>query len=110
MSGSLPAKFQHLEQWSAWANATEGERHKKRVETSMGDLKVFHSALKPHIEDMIVYLSDFPWGTRLDQKDEQLYFLGLAYMEAAVPIDLGWPNSAAQDSFPVSRVKMPARL
>jgi hypothetical protein len=109
MTGSLPHKFRDLEQWSSWANATEGARYQKRIDTPIEALREFHAALVPHIEDVIVYLSDFPWGTPLNEEDERLYHLGLAYMEAAVPVELGWTSSTAQDSFPVSRLTLPGR-
>lgn len=109
MAGNLPQKFRELEQWSSWAFATEGERYEKRAGSSMEALVEFYNALKPHMEDIIQYLSAFPWGTPLSDEDERLYHLGMSYMEAAVPIDLGWKQPTAQDSFPVSRLVLPVR-
>lgn len=109
MAGNLPQKFIELDKWSSWAFATEGERYKKRISASMDELKAFHSALRPHMEDVIQYLKTFPWGTELSEEDERLYHLGLSYMEAAVPIDLGWKQPIAEDSFPVDRLTLPVR-
>jgi hypothetical protein len=109
MAGKLPQKFSELDQWSTWAFATEGERYAKRANSGMDDLIAFHSALQPHMEEIIQYLETFPWGTTLSEEDERLYHLGLSYMEAAVPIDLGWKQPVAVDSFPVERLTLPVR-
>lgn len=109
MTGSLPQTFRELEEWSSWALATEGERYAKRASCSIEELTTFYAALKPHMEHVIQYLSEFPWGTPLGEEDERLFFLGMSYMEAAVPIDLGWKSSVAQDSFPVARLALPDR-
>lgn len=110
MTGNLPQKFRELEEWSSWAFATEGERYAKRAGSSMEELTGFYSALKPHMEDVIQYLSAFPWGTPLGEEDERLFHLGMSYMEAAVPIELNWKGVVAEDSFPVARLTLPDRL
>lgn len=109
MSASLPLQFRELDKWSSWGFATEGERYAKRASSSMETLREFYSALKPHMEDIIKYLSNFPWGLPLDEEDQRLYLMALSYMEAAVPIDLGWKSPVALDSFPVERLVIPER-
>jgi hypothetical protein len=110
MTTNLPEKFRELEQWSAWFLETELERHEKRTQTTIEDLRAFHAALTPRMEDLIQYLSGFEWGAPLSDEDRNLFHLGLSYMEAAVPIDLGWKSSVAEDSFPVRRLEtMPQR-
>lgn len=110
MTTNLPDKFRDLEQWSAWFLETERERYDKRTQSTMEDLRAFHAALTPKMEELIQYLSAFEWGAPLSDEDRNLFHLGLSYMEAAVPIDLGWKQPAAEDSFPVERLdKMPVR-
>lgn len=109
MTQSLPEQFRDLEQWSSWFLATERERHNRRAQCSMDELRAFGAALKPRMEDLIQYLSGFEWGTPLSEEDQNLFHLGLSYMEAAVPLDLGWKGPVAEDSFPVDRVELPAR-
>jgi hypothetical protein len=46
----------------------------------------------------------------LNEADENLYRMGLSYMEATVPLDLGWKSSVAIDSFSVERLNLPERL
>lgn len=109
MTTRLPEKFQELEQWSPWFLATEKERYDKRTQSSIDELRAFHAALKPHMEDLIQYLSTFEWGAPIGDEDRNLFHLGLSYMEAAVPIDLGWKSPIAEDSFPVDRLQLPTR-
>jgi hypothetical protein len=109
MTTTLPDKFKQLEPWSAWAGATEGERYALRAACDMEGLRAFYEALKPNMEEIIQYLSAFPWGATLTEEDKRLHHLGMTYMEAAVPIELGWKQPLAQDSFPVSRVELPER-
>lgn len=109
MTASLPQQFRELEEWSSWALATERERYDRRAASSMESLRAFYDAMKPRMEEIIQYLSAFPWGTPLGEEDERLFHMGMSYMEAAVPIDLGWKTVAAQDSFPVSRLTLPDR-
>lgn len=109
MADTLPQQFKQLENWSSWALATERERYNRRARSTMDELKAFHAALKPHMEDVIQHLSAFPWGSAISEEDERLYHLGMSFMEAAVPIDLGWKDVVAEDSFPVDRVVLPPR-
>lgn len=109
MTGTLPQQFRDLEKWSSWALPTEVERYSKRASCSMETLRAFYDAMKPRMEEIIQYLERFPWGTPLGEEDERLFHMGMSYMEAAVPIDLGWKNVVAEDSFPVARLVVPAR-
>lgn len=109
MTGTLPQQFSALEKWSSWALSTEGERYARRANSEMEALKEFYNAVKPHMEDIIQYMSEFPWGAPLDAENERLFWLGLSYMEVAVPIELGWKSPVAQDSFPVERLVLPER-
>ena len=109
MSASLPQQFRRLEEWSSWALPTQGERHARRVASGMETLRAFHDAMTPCMEEIIRYLEGFSWGEPLSEEDERLFHMGMAYMEAAVPIDLGWKTAAAQDSFPVERLTLPHR-
>lgn len=109
MTTNLPEKFRSLEQWSPWFLATERERYEQRIGSTIDELRAFHAALRPHMEDLIQYLEGFEWGAPLSDEDRNLFHLGLSYMEAAVPIDLGWKSPIAEDSYPVSRLALPER-
>jgi hypothetical protein len=110
MTEKLPLRFRELEKWLDWALAAEGQRYAKRAESNLDDLRAFSAAMTPHMHDIIGHLSRIPWGTPLSEEDENLYRMGLSYMEATVPLDLGWKSSVAVDSFPVQRLNLPERL
>ncbi|WP_066552909.1 hypothetical protein [Croceicoccus bisphenolivorans] len=107
MNASLPQKFRELEEFTAWALPTERERYDRRAGSTLEELNVFYSAMKPHMEEVIRYLEGFAWGTELSAEDQRLYHMGLSYMEAAVPIELKWKSAVAEDSFPVARLTLP---
>lgn len=106
---TLPARFKELEPWLDWALPTETERYAKRIGTPLEGVKAFHSALHPHMEDAMRYLSSFEWGTKLDLPDENLFLLGLAFMEASVPVDLGWKQSENEGAYPYKLCTVPYR-
>lgn len=110
MTSKLPRQFADLEEWLPWALATEAERNAKRTRSSIEQLTAFCGALKPHMHDLIQYLAEFEWGSTLAEADENLYRLGLSYMEATIPLDLGWKSSVPEDSFPVERLNLDGRL
>lgn len=109
MEANLPPQFKGLESWVDWALPTEAERYARRASSSLEELRAFCGALKPFMHDIMRYLSDFEWGSPLGEADENLYHLGLTYMEATIPLDLGWKASVAEDSFPVDQLTMPER-
>jgi hypothetical protein len=100
----FPQKFQDLERWLPWALEKESERNAMRARSTLKDVAEFCAAVQPHMEDLIQYLGKIAWGTPLGPEDENLYRLGLAYMEATIPIDLGWKKSVAEDSLSVERL------
>jgi len=109
MNGKLPEKFADLQEWLPWALATEAERYAMRAQSTMAGLETFCAALRPHMHDVIQYLTNFEWGSDLGEGNENLYRLGLSYMEATIPVDLGWKTPIAEDSFPVQRLNLDGR-
>lgn len=109
MASLLPKRFEELERWSSWVLETETLRYAKRIASSVEEVAEFCAALRPHMEDVIQYLENFKWGTPLAPEDENLYRLGLSFMEASIPIDLGWKSTKAEDSYPIERISVPER-
>lgn len=109
MTTQLPPAFADLEPWTAWSLATEGERYAKRAASTIDDLRAFSEALTPRMHDVIGHLTGFAWGTPLPPADERLYHMGLSYMEATIPLDLAWKSPVAEDSYPVTRLKLAPR-
>lgn len=110
MSEKLPQPFRELEKWLDWSLAEEGQRYAKRAGSTLDDLRAFSAAMTPFMHDIIGHLSGIPWGTALGEEDENLYRMGLSYMEVAVPLDLGWKSPVAVDSFEVERLNLPERV
>jgi hypothetical protein len=110
MNGNtLPAEFKDLAPWLDWAKPTEPERYAQRAKQNLDKVRAFFDALQPHMEDVIRYLSKFPWGEDLGEADKNLYLLGLAYMEASIPVDLKWKQGENPGAFDYGRVSIPAR-
>ena len=56
----LPEPFADLEPYIAWSLATEQERQRKRVSSSMADIQAFYDAILPRMDAVISYLDQFP--------------------------------------------------
>ena len=56
----LPAAFADLEPFIAWSLATESERQRKRLSSSMGAIQAFYDVILPRMNGIIDYLDQFP--------------------------------------------------
>ena len=56
----LPEPFADLEPYIAWSLATEKERQRKRISSSMADIHAFYDAILPRMDAVIAYLDQFP--------------------------------------------------
>jgi hypothetical protein len=104
----LPAGFEELAPFVAeWGLATEKERHRKRVNSPLEQVRAFYQAMTPRIHDAIAYLSSFPGADPADlpRPERNLYNLALAFMETSHPIDLNWQRPDIDDAFPVERME-----
>jgi hypothetical protein len=59
---TLPAPFRSLESYQAWSLPTERERIAKRIATPMADIIEFHGEMSKQLEDIIVYLNQYPYA------------------------------------------------
>lgn len=62
MTAVLPEGFRDLEPYLGWALATERERMAKRVASPMDEIIEFHGAMSQRMEEIIVYLNQFPYA------------------------------------------------
>jgi len=106
-SNSLPPAFACLEPYVAeWSIETERERARKRISTSMDELRAFQAALLPHLEPMIVFFNTLPNDpAALPADAKRLYHLVHMLMEASAPIDLQWETPDIDDAFPLDRMR-----
>jgi hypothetical protein len=104
---ALPEGFAELTPFVAqWALATEQERHRQRVSSSLDAVRAFYQAVTPRIHDMIAHLDRFPGADPddLPRPERNLYHLALAFMETSHPVDLNWQRTDIDDAFPFSRM------
>jgi hypothetical protein len=104
----LPPGFEELAPFvSEWGLATERERHRKRVGSSLDQVRAFYEAVTPRIHDIIAHLCNYPGAdpNDLPPPERNLYNLALAFMECSHPIDLKWQRPDIDDAFPVERME-----
>ena len=84
----LPKQFSDLERFvGPWALATEKERNRKRLSSTMEEIRAFYDAMLLRMEAVIGYLNQFP----LDQVPEEakrLLYLTLSLAEVANAVEL----------------------
>jgi len=106
-SPQLPEAFADLNRFvPEWSLPTEQSRAVKRVDSTIGELRLFHFVVFPRLDEIIAYLNDFPNDPgALPADAKRLYDLALMTMEAAAPIDLGWAQPDIEDVFPMERFR-----
>lgn len=86
MSKLLPAQFRDLEPWMAWSLATEQERNRKRLASTMLDIKAFYDAMLARMEEVLPYLDQFPLEA-LPEDATRLFYLTLSLAEVAPAVE-----------------------
>jgi len=88
----LPARFCDLEPWVAWSLATEQERSRKRLASTMQDIKAFYDAMLARMEEVLPYLDQFPVEA-LPEDATRLFYLTLSLAEVAPAVEqFGQPS------------------
>lgn len=83
----LPDEFQQLERFVAdWALDSEAARKEKRASSPMEDLKDYYDMLLACVEDIAVYLDQFPMEP-LEVPQENLLNLALMFMEVSIAVE-----------------------
>ena len=82
-----PAAFRTLQPFLGWALATEAERTRKRQTSEMADMQAFYTAMLSHLEDILVYLNQFPLE-RMPPHAQQLMDMTLSLAEIAPAVEL----------------------
>lgn len=100
----LPEGFEDLAPYLEWALPDQHRRGLKRMSSTFEECKSFYDALTPRMEALIRHLENFPRSAVLDPTNDRLFMLGLAYMDAALPIELGWKSTINEGSFPAERI------
>ena len=92
---SLPNQFKDLTPFvSSWALATESERNKKRLSSTMEEIQAYYNTLLPRIDGIIAYLNQFSLG-KMPGEAIRLLYLALSFMEISPAVELfGQPDEA----------------
>ena len=73
----LPAEFSDLEPFAGkWCLATEDQRYRERLASSMDEIQAFYDAIVPRAEDAIAYCDKFPLD---DMPEDALNLLHVLY-------------------------------
>ncbi len=98
---TLPAEFADLEPFIDWALATEPERTRKRLASSMEDIQAFYDCMSTRVEAAMAYLNAFSLDA-LPPEAGRLFHLSLSLMEVANAVEM-FQNPAVINGFDVKR-------
>ena len=92
MAAQFPPKFSDLEPYSHWALESRDARYKKRIRSSMEEIRSYYEAVRPRIEAIVDYLDARPLDA-LSEEERRLLQLTLAWMDASRSVEvLGTPD------------------
>lgn len=85
--GLLPEQFKELEPFvGVWALATERERNRKRLSSTMEEIRAFYDAMVPRMEAIMEYLNRFPLE-QMPEEARRLFYLSLSLAEVANAVE-----------------------
>lgn len=92
MAQSLPDPFLALEPFAPWALDRREARYKKRLASSMDEIRAFYDAMRPRMAEIIEHLNSRPLDGMAGQ-DRCLLLLAAAWMDASRSVEvLGAPD------------------
>ena len=97
----LPAAFADLEPFIAWSLATESERQRKRMSSSMAEIQAFYDAILPRMDAVIAYLDQFSLNA-MPADAQRLLHLTFSLAEIASAVELFKQPSVA-DGYDATR-------
>ena len=99
---SLPAGFEDLERFvDSWSLASERERNRQRLSSTMEEIQSLYDALLPRMEEIIGYLNQQPLNNLPDDA-RRLFHLSLALAEIAPAVEF-YKQPEVVDGFPPDR-------
>lgn len=79
---AIPKPFDDLAPFVDWALETERARTEKKVGASMDEIRAFHDAVLPRLDEMIDHLEGFSVG-EMPAPERRLYLMALSLVEVA---------------------------
>ncbi len=99
---ALPAGFQDLEGFvGSWALASERERNRQRLSSSMAEIQTLYDALLPRMDEIIGYLNQQPLND-MPADAKRLFHLSLSLAEIAPAVEF-YKQPEVVDGFPPER-------
>jgi len=86
-SQHFPAPFADLEPMAAWVLATEGQRARKRRDSTMAEIRAFYDTILPRMDAILDYLNPLPLDNMPDDA-QRLLHLTLSLAEVATAVEL----------------------
>ena len=93
---TLPADFADLEPFADWALATEAERYKKRLASTMDEIQAFYDVAFPRLGDALAYLDGFDLNA-LHEDATRLLWQCYSLVNASFPVEV-WRQPRVPDS------------
>ena len=84
---SLPPEFKELEPFGGWALAKETERSRKRLSSTIDEMRDFYHAMIPRGEQIFAYLNRFSLD-ELPADARRLFFLTLSLAEVSFAVEI----------------------
>jgi len=97
----LPEPFRDLEPFAGWALATEKERNRKRLASTMEEIQAFYDAILPRMEAVIAYLNQFPLDA-MPADAQRLLSLTFSLAEISTAVEL-FKQPSVVDGYDASR-------
>jgi len=92
---TLPEGFQDLEGFvAAWSRASERERNRQRLSSSMAEIQALYDALLPRMDAIIGYLNTQPLND-MSEDARRLFHLSLSLAEIAPAVEFYKQPTAA---------------
>ena len=84
---SLPASFQDLAPYLAWALLTEHARRAKRQASSMAEIRMFYDGMLSRMESVLTFLNQYPLDAAPEDV-QRLFLLATSLAEIAPAIEM----------------------
>ena len=84
---ALPEPFRALEPYLAWSLQTERERMVRRIATPMEEIIDFHAEMSKRMEDIIVYLNQYPYA-EMPEDAQRLCDMALSLVEVCNLVEM----------------------
>lgn len=97
----LPAGFESLERFAAWVLETETLRNRKRLESSMEEIREFYDAMMAELDAVMQAINHIPLP-ELSEPQRNLLYLLLSLAEVTPAVE-NYDQPAVPDGFDSAR-------